>query len=186
MLIDLDNLPSDPALLQRLLRDMAVAVESRDGEIERLQSIIRKLQRAQFGRRSERLDPDQLRSRWKTSMPTSPASGRADRAPIHRWSGHPTASRCPIICHEKTYGSISKNRIACAVAVHLHAIGESVSEMLDFRHSFARSASRPKYACRACETIAQVAADSRFLASRYRMRRPPRPPPHRPHSATIP
>ena len=26
MLIDLDNLPSDPALLQRLLRDMAAAV----------------------------------------------------------------------------------------------------------------------------------------------------------------
>ncbi|WP_258596788.1 transposase [Mesorhizobium sp. AR07] len=37
---------------------MASVVESRDGEIERLQSIIKKLQRAQFGRRSERLDPD--------------------------------------------------------------------------------------------------------------------------------
>jgi hypothetical protein len=32
----------------------------RDGEIERLKSIINQLQRAQFGRRSERLDPDQL------------------------------------------------------------------------------------------------------------------------------
>jgi len=60
MLVDLQNLPSDPALLQRLVRDMAAAVESRDGEIERLQSIIKKLQRAQFGRSSERLDPDQL------------------------------------------------------------------------------------------------------------------------------
>lgn len=78
MLIDLGNLPSDPALLQRLLRDMAAAVESRDGEIERLQSIIMKLQRAQFVRRSERLDPDQVALAWKTSMPTSPASGRAD------------------------------------------------------------------------------------------------------------
>src|SRR3954468_14776292 len=60
MLVDLQNLPSDPALLQRLVRDMAAAVESRDGEIERLQSIIKKLQRAQFGRSSEQLDPDQL------------------------------------------------------------------------------------------------------------------------------
>lgn len=60
MLIDLDDLPSDPELLRRLVREMAGAVESRDGEIERLQSIIKKLQRAQFGRRSERLDADQL------------------------------------------------------------------------------------------------------------------------------
>ena len=33
---------------------------SRDSEIERLQLIIKQLQRARFGRRSERLDPDQL------------------------------------------------------------------------------------------------------------------------------
>ena len=60
MRIDLDDLPVDTALLHHLVRDMAAAVESRDGEIERLQLIIKKLQRAQFGRRSERLDPDQM------------------------------------------------------------------------------------------------------------------------------
>ena len=46
----------DPALLHRLVRDMAAVVETRDGEIERLQLIIKKLQRAQFGRRSERIE----------------------------------------------------------------------------------------------------------------------------------
>ena len=60
MRFDLDNLPSEPALLLHLIRDMAAAVEQRDGEIERLKSIIKTLQRAQVGRRSERLDPDQL------------------------------------------------------------------------------------------------------------------------------
>lgn len=60
MRIDLDNLPVDTALLHRLVRDMAAVVERRDGEIERLQLIIKKLQRAQVGRRSERLDDDQL------------------------------------------------------------------------------------------------------------------------------
>ena len=60
MQLDLNNLPSDTALLHRLVREMAVVVDSRDGEIERLQLIIKKLQRAQFGRRSERLDVDQL------------------------------------------------------------------------------------------------------------------------------
>ena len=60
MRFDLENLPSDTALLHRLVREMADVVESRDGEIERLQIIIKKLQRAQFGRRSERLNVDQL------------------------------------------------------------------------------------------------------------------------------
>ena len=60
MRLDLDNLPSDMVLLHGLLRDMAAVIEHRDGEIERLQTVIKQLQRMQFGRRSERLDPDQL------------------------------------------------------------------------------------------------------------------------------
>jgi transposase len=60
MQLDLNNLPSDTVLLHRLVRDMASVVAQRNGEIERLQLIIRQLQRAQYGRRSERLDPDQL------------------------------------------------------------------------------------------------------------------------------
>ena len=38
---------------------MAAVVETRDDEIGRLQRLIKQLQRARFGRRSERLDPDQ-------------------------------------------------------------------------------------------------------------------------------
>jgi hypothetical protein len=57
---DLENLPSDTTLLHRLVREMVVVVDGRDDEIERLQLIIKKLQRARFGRRSERLDADQL------------------------------------------------------------------------------------------------------------------------------
>ncbi len=60
MRLDLENLPTDTALLHQLVRDMAGFVGERDGEIERLKAIIKQLQRAQFGRRSERLDPEQL------------------------------------------------------------------------------------------------------------------------------
>jgi Transposase IS66 family/Transposase C of IS166 homeodomain len=59
MQLDLDNLPSDPTLLHHLVRDMASVVERREGEIEHLQLIIKQL-RTQFGRRSERIDADQL------------------------------------------------------------------------------------------------------------------------------
>jgi transposase len=67
MHFDLNDLPSDTALLQRLVREMASTVakrndeiEQRNDEIERLQLIIKQLQRAQFGRRSERIDADQF------------------------------------------------------------------------------------------------------------------------------
>ncbi len=60
MRFDLANLPSNIDLLHRLVRDMATAVETRDDEIGRLQRLINQLQRTRFGRRSERLDPDQL------------------------------------------------------------------------------------------------------------------------------
>lgn len=42
------------------MRDMAAVVEHCDSEIERLKSIIKQLQRSQFGRGSEWIDPDQL------------------------------------------------------------------------------------------------------------------------------
>ena len=53
MRLDLGNLPSDVSLLHRLVRDMAAVVETRDDEIERLQRLIKQLQRGTFGRRSE-------------------------------------------------------------------------------------------------------------------------------------
>ena len=50
MRLDLENLPTDTALLHQLVREMAGFVGERDGEIERLKAIIKQLQRAQFGR----------------------------------------------------------------------------------------------------------------------------------------
>ena len=50
----------DSVLLHRLVRDMAALAEAPCDEIARLRLMIRQLQRAQYGRRSERLDPGQL------------------------------------------------------------------------------------------------------------------------------
>ena len=43
------------------------AFEEADAERQRLELVIRQLVRAQFGRRSERLDPKQFQLPWKTS-----------------------------------------------------------------------------------------------------------------------
>ena len=54
MRLDLENLPSDVALLHRLVSDMAVVVETRDDEIERLRRIVKQLQRARTRNASSR------------------------------------------------------------------------------------------------------------------------------------
>jgi hypothetical protein len=61
--IDLAALPDDVKMLQQMVRSLAVertALAAAQSEIERLRLIVQKLQRNQFGRRSERLDDDQL------------------------------------------------------------------------------------------------------------------------------
>ena len=63
-----DSLPTNAKALRALLRaerthhaeELAAARSEADREIERLLAIIKELQRHRFGRRSERLDPDQL------------------------------------------------------------------------------------------------------------------------------
>jgi transposase len=98
MRFDLDDLPSEPTLLQHLVRDMAAAVEHRDGEIERLKSIIKKLQRAQFGRRSERLDPNQLALALEETD-SDLAREQEKRPPGEKEAGERSSRRKPLPDH---------------------------------------------------------------------------------------
>lgn len=167
MLIDLDDLPSDPELLRRLVREMAGAVESRDGEIERLQSIIKKLQRAQFGRRSERLDADQLALALE-DLDADIARVRESRPHIDKQQTERPSHRKPLPDHlprEDVVLDIHGMVCSCCGGA-LHTIGESVSEMLDWIPAQFRviRAVRPKYACRVCEMVMQVPAPERLIA----------------------
>lgn len=167
MRLDLDNLPSDTALLHQLVRDMAAVVTTREDEIERLQTIIKKLQRMQFGRRSERLDPDQLAlgledidadiGRIEESRPVIVAA-TAELRP-HR---KPLPDHLP---REDVLIDTAHDACPCCGGA-LHGIGESVSEMLDWVPAQLRVVriTRPKYACRACGTVAQAPAPERPIA----------------------
>jgi len=167
MRIDLDNLPSEPALLQHLLRDMAAVVEYRDGEIERLKLIIKKLQRAQFGRRSERLDDDQLvlalddlesdigqieESHPITIAETASALPKRKPLPDH-------------LPREEILLDVPSDACPCCGGT-MHRIGESESEMLDWVPARLRviRTTRPKYACRVCNKVVQAAAPERPIA----------------------
>jgi hypothetical protein len=72
MRLDLENLPTDTALLHQLVREMAGFVGERNGEIDRLKAIIKQLQRAQFGRRSA--PATALRLKWQAAT-RAPRSG---------------------------------------------------------------------------------------------------------------
>ena len=167
MRFDLDDLPSEPALLQHLIRDMAAAVEHRDGEIERLKSIIKKLQRAQFGRRSERLDPDQLALALEEIDSDLAREERSVRLAKSK-AGERPSRRKPLPGHlsrEEVRLDIESMICSCCGGA-LHVIGESVSEMLDWVPAQLRviRTTRPKYACRTCETVAQAPAAERPIA----------------------
>jgi transposase len=166
MQLDLDNLPSDTVLLHRLVRDMACVVEKRDGEIERLQLVIKQRQRARFGRRSERVDADQLAlgledvetDKACAEVAHEPATKPKDRKPRRK----PLPAHLP---REEVRIDVGTETCACCGDV-LHAIGESVSEMLDWVPAKLRviRICRPKYGCRTCGTVHQAPAPERAIA----------------------
>lgn len=166
MQLDLENLPSDTALLHRLVRDMAVAVESRDGEFERLQAIIKQFQRARFGRRSERLDADQF-ALGLENLDTDIAHVEASR-PAAKDTDKGKPRRKPLPEHlprEEVLLDID-SELCAACGGALHAIGESVSEMLDWVPAQLRVVRirRPKYGYRTCRQMRQAAAPERPIA----------------------
>ena len=171
MRIDLDDLPSDPELLQRLVRDLVADKERRDGEIEKLRQIITQLQRHQFGRRSEKLDPDQLalgfedldsdvgRAEEKQDSAKPPRQDKGAEKPAARGALPEHLPR-----HEVTLDIGGDACGGCGGA--LHAIGETISEILDWIPASLRVVRirRPKYGCRGCGGIHQAAAPERTIA----------------------
>lgn len=169
MQLDLNNLPSDPALLHHLVRDIASLIEHRNSEIERLRLIIKQLQRAQYGRRSERLDSDQF-ALGLEDLDTDLAVAETDPAPL---ASPPVSVDAPPK-RKSLPGHLPREEVVLSIAGEacegcggaLHAIGESVSEMLDWVPAQLRVVRirRPKFACRACGTVAQAPAPERPIA----------------------
>ena len=167
MRIELDNLPHDTALLHRLVRDMAALVDHRDGEIERLRQMVKELQRMRFGRRSERLNPDQL-ALGLEDLAVDIAAVEASRTAVTSTPPETRPCRKPLPDH------LAREDVLLDVPGETcpgcggpqHAIGESVSELLDWVPASLRvlRIRRPKYACRRCTTVMQAPAPERVIA----------------------
>jgi hypothetical protein len=167
MQLDLANLPTDTALLHRLARHIATTIEHNNSEIGRLKSIIKQLQRAQFGRRSERLDPDQL-ALGLEDLDSDLAREEECRPQVERQQTERSSHRKPLPDHlPRADVRLDLDNMTCACCGEtLHLISESVSEMLDWIPAQLRviRTTRPKYACRTCETVVQAPAPERVIA----------------------
>src|SRR3954449_12306632 len=145
--------------------------DAAQAEIEKLRLLIRRLQRGQFGRRSERLDPDQLQLGLEDLERTAAAAEAAQEEVAAR-SGAPRPPRS----RRRNLGALPAHlpRVEVLVDVGdkscpccggaMHVIGEDTSEMLDIVPAQLRVKviRRPRYACRACEeAVVQAPAPER-------------------------
>ena len=174
MRIDLNALPTDITALHEMIGALVAERETEraeaEAEIDRLRNLVKVLQRSQFGRRSERLDQDQL------DLGLEDLDADVARA----------EAALPAVTTEKTLrDSASKERLSlpdhleredmtldidaaacpcCGGAIH--QIGETVSEMLDYVPARLRviRVRRPKYGCRACGKLHQAPAPERPIA----------------------
>ncbi|MGB6538831.1 MAG: IS66 family transposase, partial [Xanthobacteraceae bacterium] len=138
----------------------------------RLAHLLHQLQRMQFGRRSEKLDPDQLALAFEDveqavaateadADKKDPAAAKA-RADKRRASRGALAAGLPRI-----HVTITPEDILCPCCRSpMHVIGEDAAERLDVIPAQFRVivTHRPKYACRACEeAVVQAPAPERLI-----------------------
>jgi transposase len=177
--IDLAALPDDPITLQHLLREVLAAaeqqhsvlqdaVQQRDAEIDKLQLLIKRLLRQQFGRRSEQLSPDQLllgiedleQTVAESQAGQDAADPSADK-PRPRRETRPNRNHGALPAHLPRYEvliDVERRDCPCCGGT-LHVIDEERSEQLDIvpAQLRVRVTRRPRYACRACEGAVVVA-----------------------------
>lgn len=157
----LADLPDDIAELKALL----LAERDRNDRLERLVLAFRQ---ALFGRKSEKLDPDQAELALE-DIETGISAIEAEKE-----SGPTAAPRRPRATNRGALPKhlpridvvIEPDTTVCSCGADLHVIGEDASERLDvvpaqFRVIVTR---RPRYGCRACETgIVQAPAPAHVI-----------------------
>lgn len=174
-----DDLPDDIERLKALLRAERGEKARLADQNERLLHMLRQLRRNHFGRKSEKLDEDQLNLGLE-DLETAIASGEAATekadatlAASRRAARKVNRGHLPAHLPREEIVIDPPNKACPCCGGDLHVIGEDRSERLDkvpakYRVIVTR---RPKYACRQCEKtgaddtagIIQAAAPARLI-----------------------
>jgi len=183
-----NQLPTDTETLHALVmtawmqRDAAMAerdtaIGERDralSQIDRLRHLLRQLSRAQFGRRSEKLDRDQLLLALEDiEQAIAEGEARDDKKDVQAAKARAEtrhANRGALPLHlPRVDVTIAPEDTDCPCCkTPMHVIGEEKSERLDVIPAQFRVivTHRPKYACRACEqAVVQAPAPERLIKS---------------------
>jgi transposase len=170
--LDIAALPDDPAVLRALLLEALAQRDALEAQNDKLRHLLLKLQRHQFGRKSERLPAEQLElglADLETAIAKADAEAdkrdptlRRERAAKRR------ASRGALPAHlPRIEVALAPESAACpCCAEPMVEIGADTSERLDvipaqFRVIVTR---RPKFACRACQgVVVQRPAPARLI-----------------------
>jgi transposase len=179
LMTTLDGLPDDPsslraaALAMRAELDAERALRQRlEDQNERLRHFIRQLQRLQFGRRSEKLDPDQLALALEDlEQAVAESDAEAEKAdPQVRLSRgrERRRRRGALPAHlPRIEVVVEPETTVCPCCQEaMHVIGEDRSERLDVipvRYQVIVTR-RPKYGCRTCQSaVVQASAPPRLI-----------------------
>ena len=176
MQFDLNQLPDDVALLQRLVRDLSESLHVQRTEnaqsrrelkqnaerIEWLEYQLAQLRRARYGRASEKLNPDQL-ALWQSELDeqiaeTETALAQATGQPVIATAESPIPQQTPKrqALPEHLPREEHTHTLPCCPQCQgcLQEIGEEVVEQLDYQPAsfVVRRHTKKKYACGQCET----------------------------------
>src|ERR1700745_4339685 len=176
---EIAQLPADIDALHVLVAaaraERDAAIVERDhalSQIDRLRHLLRQLQRAQFGRRSEKLDPEQLllalEDIEQSVAGNEAADDKKDPAGARTRGDKRRVNRGALPAHlprvDVTITPEDTNCPCCRAPMHM--IGEETSQRLDVVPAQFRVivTHRPKYAARPCEeAVVQAPAPERLI-----------------------
>jgi transposase len=165
----------DAMLAERetIVAEREAIVAERDrliAQLDRLKHLLKQLQRMQFGRRSEKLDADQLNLALEdieqAIAKVEAAEEKSNPKPRAKREGGRGSLPAHLPREHVTIAPDDTNCPCCKTPMHV--IGEETAERLDVIPAQYKVivTHRPKYACRTCEeAIVQAPAPERLIAS---------------------
>lgn len=152
----LPPLPDDPAILKSMIAELFVTVKELRSDGEQMQTRIDWLVRQLFGRKSERVNPNQpLLFDEPAAEPPPPAPEPEPTVVVVKRKGHGRKALPQHLRRERQEIDVSQAEKACPCCGEQRVrIGEDVTEKLDYQPAslFIRAIARPTYICKSCET----------------------------------
>lgn len=161
------DLPDDLALCHEVIRQQAATIEEARRRIEQLEHQVEQLLRRQYGPRSERVDPDQLRlfpgeatEEGVEGAQQGPPEAEEAAPTRRRWRRRGRQRLPEHLPRQRIEYELSAEELPCPDCGHTRVkIGEEISEQLEYvpASMLVLQHVRLRYACRACQEHVAIA-----------------------------